>query len=189
MQSSSIARTLRNCSLLLACAASLFALSLRSAFAQNALALQAKKAPLMTRWAGQVDPKKPLPEYPRPQLVRSDWLNLNGIWQYQSGAAGDAVPVGKTLSGQIVVPYPVESALSGVMEHHDRLWYRRTFTTPPGWNGKRLMLHFGAVDYEAEIFVNGKSVGVHTGGYVPFSYDITPYLIRSLSEKRTARRN
>ena len=74
------------------------------------------------------------------------------------------------------MPFPVESALSGVMEHHDRLWYRRTFTVPPKWNGQRLMLHFGAVDYEAEIFVNGKSVGVHTGGYVPFSYDITPFL-------------
>ena len=171
MQSSSIVRTLRNCSLLLVCAAVLSGLSQR-----NALAWQAKKAPLMTRWAGQVDPKKPLPEYPRPQLVRSDWLNLNGIWQYQSGVAGDAAPIGKTLSGQIVVPYPVESALSGVMEHHDRLWYRRTFTMPPKWNGKRLMLHFGAVDYEAEIWVNGKSVGVHTGGYVPFSYDITPFL-------------
>ena len=142
----------------------------------DAQTFQAKKAPLMTRWAKQVNPKNPLPEYPRPQLVRSDWLNLNGLWEYQPGAASDAAPVGKTLSGQIVVPFPVESALSGVMEHHDRLWYRRAFTVPPKWSGKQLMLHFGAVDYEAEVFVNGKSVGVHTGGYVPFSYDITPYL-------------
>ena len=142
----------------------------------DVMAGQVKKAPLMTRWAKQVDPKKPLPEYPRPQLVRAEWLNLNGVWEYQPGLANDTAPIGKTLSGQIVVPFPVESALSGVMEHHDRLWYRRQFTVPPKWNGKQLMLNFGAVDYEAEIFVNGKSVGVHTGGYVPFSYDITPYL-------------
>ncbi len=81
-----------------------------------------KKGPLMTRWAAQVDPEHPLAEYPRPQFVRERWLNLNGIWEYQSGAEGDAVPVGKKLSGEILVPYPVESALSGVMEHHDRLW-------------------------------------------------------------------
>ena len=118
----------------------------------------------------------PLPEYPRPQLVRSDWLNLNGIWQYKSGAEGDEAPIGKTLPGEIVVPYPVESALSGVMEHHDRLWYRRAFTVPSEWNNRRVRINFGAVDYESEIFVNGRSVGVHTGGYVPFSYDITPYL-------------
>ena len=157
--------------MLFACAAVLSVLS-----QGEARAGQAKKAPLMTRWGKQVDPKKPLPEYPRPQLVRSEWLNLNGIWEYQPGIEGDTAPVGKTLSSQIVVPYPVESALSGVMEHHDRLWYRRAFTVPPKWNGKQLMLNFGAVDYESEVFVNGKSVGVHTGGYVPFSYDITPFL-------------
>ena len=169
-------RVLRNVSMLLASAFGLSALSPRPVSAQNAPAWQMKKAPLMTRWARQVNPQKPLPEYPRPQLVRSEWLNLNGIWQYQSGAESDAAPVGKTLSGSILVPYPVESALSGVMEHHDRLWYRRMFTVPPKWSGKRLMLNFGAVDYEAEILVNGTSVGVHTGGYVPFSYDITPYV-------------
>ena len=130
----------------------------------------------MTRWANKVNAKNPLPEYPRPQLVRSDWLNLNGVWQYQSGAEGDALPTGKTLSGAILVPFPVESALSGVMEHHDRLWYRRTFTVPPKWKGKQLMLRFGAVDYEAEVFVNGKSVGTHKGGYLPFGFDVTPYL-------------
>ncbi|MBV9470263.1 MAG: hypothetical protein JO316_04745 [Abitibacteriaceae bacterium] len=143
---------------------------------RNALAWSMKRAPIMTRWASQVDPQRPLPEYPRPQLVRSEWLNLNGIWEYQSGAANDAVPVGQKLSSEILVPFPVESALSGVMEHHDRLWYRRTFTVPATWQSKHLMLNFGAVDYEAEVFVNGKSVGVHQGGYLPFSYDITPFL-------------
>ena len=178
MQIFSVVRSRRNVSMLIAGAAVLPMLLSRSvlASAQDAPAWQAKKAPLMTRWAKQVNPKMPLPEYPRPQMARSEWLNLNGIWQYQSGTANDVIPSGKTLSGSILVPYPVESALSGVMEHHDRLWYRRTFTVPTKWSGRHLMLNFGAVDYEAEIFVNGTSVGVHTGGYVPFSYDITPYL-------------
>ncbi len=135
-----------------------------------------KRALLMTKWAAQVDPKNPLPEYPRPQLVRADWQNLNGIWQYQPGAEGDATPTGKTLSSEILVPYPVESALSGVMEHRDRLWYRRGFSVPAAWKGKQLMLNFGAVDYEAQVFVNGQSVGTHTGGYEAFSYDIAPFL-------------
>ena len=136
-----------------------------------------KQGPLMTRFAKDVDPARPLPEYPRPQLVRADWLNLNGVWQYQPGTAADeAAPVGKTLSGQIIVPFPVESALSGVMEPHDRLWYRRTFTVPPAWQGKHVLLHFGAVDYESETFLNGRSLGVHRGGYDEFSYDVTSSL-------------
>ena len=144
--------------------------------APAAQAWSVKKAPLMTRWSAQVDPNHPLPDYPRPQLVRKDWLNLNGIWEYQPGAATDAVPTGTKLSSEILVPFPVESALSGVMEHHDRLWYRRTFSVPPEWQGRNVILHFGAVDFESEVFVNGKSVGLHHGGYDPFSYDITPYL-------------
>ncbi|BCM90604.1 beta-galactosidase BoGH2A [Abditibacteriota bacterium] len=135
-----------------------------------------KKAPIETKWAKDVNPQNPLPEYPRPQLVRKDWLNLNGIWEYQSGAEGDTVPVGKKLTSEICVPYPVESALSGVMEHHDRLWYRRSFTVPSSWKNKQVKINFGAVDYESEVFINGKSLGVHTGGYLEFSYDITPYL-------------
>ncbi|MDQ2801077.1 MAG: glycoside hydrolase family 2, partial [Armatimonadota bacterium] len=158
------------CSLLLVliCALSLWTQIAASAWAP-------KQAPLMTKWAKQVNPNKPWPEYPRPQFVRADWLNLNGIWEYQSGAEGDAAPVGKHLTSQILVPYPVESALSGVMEHHDRLWYRRHFTVPPAWKGKQILINFGAVDYEAEIFVNGKSVGIHKGGYESFSDNITPY--------------
>ena len=135
-----------------------------------------KRAPLMTRFAKDVDPAAPLPDYPRPQLVRPDWLNLNGVWQYQPGAVGDATPTGRKLAGEILVPFPVESALSGVMEHHDRLWYRRTFTVPAAWAGRRTVLHFDAVDYECEPFVNGHSLGVHSGGYDAFSYDVTPLL-------------
>ena len=142
----------------------------------SAQALTPKKAPIETRWASQVSTTNPLPEYPRPQLARREWLSLNGVWQYKSGANGDAAPIGQNLGGEILVPFPVESALSGVMEHHDRLWYRRTFSVPRAWNGRQLMLHFGAVDYQAEVFVNGQSVGVHEGGYVPFSYDISKYL-------------
>ena len=142
----------------------------------GALAWAPKQAPIMTKWAKQVSSKKPWPEYPRPQMARADWLNLNGLWEYQPGAEGDAVPVGRTLSSQILVPYPVESALSGVMEHHERLWYRRHFVVPPAWTGRRVMLNFGAVDFESQVYVNGKSVGIHRGGYLPFSDDVTPFL-------------
>ena len=135
-----------------------------------------KKAPLMTRFAADVDPKAPLPEYPRPQMTRPDWQNLNGIWQYQPAAEGDPTPTGQTLSSEILVPFPVESAISGVMEHHPRIWYRRQFTVPAAWSGRRVVLHFGAVDYESEVFVNGQSLGVHKGGYDPFSYDVTDQL-------------
>ncbi len=152
------------------------ATTLWSSPAANAQTWAPKKAALMTRWAAQVDPKNPLPEYPRPQLVRTQWQSLNGLWGYKPGKVGDAAPVGTKLVKQILVPFPVESALSGVMEHHERLWYRRNFSVPAKWKGQRLRLNFGAVDYEAQVFVNGKSVGTHTGGYEAFSYDITPFL-------------
>src|SRR5665213_1884215 len=83
-----------------------------------------KQAPIMTRFATDVRPDNVWPEYPRPQMTRPDWQNLNGVWEFQAGAEGDATPIGQTLSGSILVPFCVESALSGVMEHHDRLWYR-----------------------------------------------------------------
>lgn len=142
----------------------------------NAGAWQMKQAPLMTRWASLVDTNTPLPEYPRPQLVRTNWLNLNGIWQFQSGAAGDAVPVNKTLSSSILVPYPMESAISGVKNYSQWSWYRRLFTVPTAWSGKRIILHLDAVDWQSEVFINSQSLGVHKGGYDPMSYDVTPYL-------------
>src|SRR5438445_6075747 len=92
--------------------------------------------PLMTRWAKDVTPDKVLPEYPRPQMVRKDWQNLNGLWQLAFGKEGEEPPIGKNLSEQILVPFPVESALSGVMKHADRLWYRRTFAVPKDWKDK-----------------------------------------------------
>ena len=135
-----------------------------------------KHAVMMTKWASQVSPTNALPEYPRPQMVRNDWLNLNGVWQFQNGKTDDIVPFGKDLSDVILVPYPVEAPLSGVMQHYDRIWYRRTFTVPPSWKNKEIMLNFGAIDWESEVYINGKSVGVHKGGYDGFSYNITPFL-------------
>lgn len=147
------------------------------AFAQQPAEWAFKEGPLKTKWADKIDPAHPLPEYPRPQMVRTEWLSLNGIWEFQSGSTDDAVPVGKLLSGKILVPYPAESALSGVMKHDDRLWYRRKLTIPAAWKGKHVLLHFEAVDYEAEVYLNGKRIGTHKGGYDAFSFDITPYLI------------
>jgi hypothetical protein len=138
---------------------------------------QPKTASLMTPYAKDVDPKNVLPEYPRPQMERQRWLNLNGVWQFQPATKDETRPSGP-LSRTILVPFPVESALSGVQEHHDRLWYRRTFTIPKDWGKDHVILHFGAVDYRSEVFINGKSLGVHEGGYDPFSFDITSFINR-----------
>ena len=151
----------------------LFLLGLAAVQAQ---AWQMKQAALMTQWAALVDTNAPLPEYPRPQLVRTNWLNLNGIWQFQPGATNDAVPTGQTLTNQILVPYPMESAISGVMKYSAFSWYRRAFSVPTNWSGQRIILHLDAVDWQSTVYVNGQSLGVHKGGYDPFSYDITPYL-------------
>ncbi|MFB7597834.1 PA14 domain-containing protein [Streptomyces sp. NPDC056160] len=134
---------------------------------------------LRTPWAAQVGPDNALPEYPRPQLTRSDWLNLNGSWQFAAAHAGEQPPVGKSLPERILVPYPVESQLSGIERHEDRMWYRRTFTVPANWHvghGKRLRLNFGAVDWKAEVYVNGTKVAAHQGGYDKFSADVTDAL-------------
>src|SRR5437660_6817590 len=136
---------------------------------------------LMTRWAREVSPKNAHPEHPRPQLVRKDWLNLNGLWDYAITEPKPEVGSHKPehWDGQILVPFPVESALSGVMKQigeQNRLWYRRTFTIPRGWRGNRVLLHFGAVDWETTVWVNGKEVGKHQGGYDPFTFDITEAL-------------
>ncbi|WP_200978952.1 glycoside hydrolase family 2 protein [Echinicola sp. 20G] len=137
-----------------------------------------KEAPLMTKFANDVSPENVLPEYPRPQMVRNEWMNLNGLWQYQPGTwENEPYPKGK-LSSQILVPFAVESALSGVMESHERIWYRREFEIPNNWNGQRIHLNFGAVDYICEVFINDKSVGKHQGGYDPFSFDITDFLTK-----------
>ncbi len=119
-----------------------------------------------TRWTDHVSKTLPHPEYPRPQMVRKDWVNLNGQWDFGIGAD---VP----FDSKILVPFPVESRLSGVTKNvgaKDQMWYRRTFNRP---KGDRVLLHFGACDYDTAVLVNGKPVGVHTGGYDPFTFDIT----------------
>ena len=130
--------------------------------------------PLRTRWASRVTGAKPLPEYPRPTLVRKEWRNLNGLWEYAIRARGEGKP--GVWDGRILVPFPVESSLSGVARRvgpDERLWYRLSFRVPGGWSGRRVMLHFGAVDWEAEVWVNGEKAGKHRGGYDPFSFDVT----------------
>ncbi|WP_233261272.1 AbfB domain-containing protein [Vitiosangium sp. GDMCC 1.1324] len=135
-----------------------------------------KTPPLSTQWTSQVSPTNALPEYPRPQLVRADWLNLNGEWQFANASAGQTPPFGQNLTESVLVPFPIESALSGIQRHQDRMWYRRTFTVPASWSGKRVQLNFGAVDWEATVYVNGQLVGSHQGGYDGFSFDITDRL-------------
>ncbi|MFH0990615.1 MAG: beta-L-arabinofuranosidase domain-containing protein [bacterium] len=132
-----------------------------------------QNAPLLTRWAKQVNPRTVLPEYPRPQMVRSVWMNLNGLWEFAEAEEHQPPPFGRTLEGKILVPYPIESALSGIMKYTNRLWYRRTVLIPKEWNNQRVLLHFGAVDWEAVVYVNGQKVGEHRGGYDPFTCDIT----------------
>jgi beta-galactosidase/beta-glucuronidase len=140
-------------------------------------------APLMTRWAGGVSPGKARTEYPRPDAVRKEWMNLNGLWQFafdddaKGRAAGWAS--GHDLPQHILVPWTFEAPLSGIgkgSEVHERVWYRRLFEVPKDWHGKRTLLHFGAVDWESTVWVNGKELGTHQGGYTPFSYDITDAL-------------
>jgi hypothetical protein len=135
------------------------------------------KAPLMTRWAADVNPTNVLPEYPRPQLVRPDWQNLNGLWDYV--ITPDAIDWPYQYAGKILVPFPVESALSGVMTNlneYSRLWYHRSFSVPASWRGQRIRLHFGAVDWRCRVWVNGREVGQHQGGYDAFTFDITDEL-------------
>lgn len=135
---------------------------------------------LLTHWAKSVSPIDPWPEYPRPQMRRPEWLNLNGLWEYAILPREQEQP--ERYEGYILVPFPVESALSGAgrpLRPDQRLWYRRTFRIPEAWQGRKLMLHFGAVDWEAQVWVNGALAGAHRGGYTPFSLDITPYLHQS----------
>ena len=129
---------------------------------------------IKTQWAGQIDPINVLPEYPRPQMVRSDWCNLNGLWDY--AIVDKSQPMPPQFQGKILVPFAAESALSGVgrkVGEKNKLWYRRTFTVPEAWNNKTILLHFGAVDWDCNVWVNGTRLGNHKGGYDPFWYDIT----------------
>ena len=138
---------------------------------------------LKTKWAADVNPEHPLPEYPRPQMERKQWINLNGPWSYAIAAADAPRPA--SFDKRIIVPYPIESQLSGAGEWvapSQRLWYRRTFAAP-ALNGGRLLLNFGAVDWATDVYVNGTKVGSHQGGYDPFTFDLTDALKRDAAEQ------
>jgi beta-galactosidase/beta-glucuronidase len=151
-------------------------------------AVQAQEKPwslvrekIVTPWAEQVDVNAPLPEYPRPQLVRNEnWKNLNGLWNYSIVPKNQKATT--KYEGKILVPFAVESALSGVGRRVGKdsvLWYQHNITVPGSMRGKKVLLHFGAVDWQTEVFVNGKSAGKHEGGFDPFSFDITKLLTRN----------
>ena len=132
---------------------------------------------IKTSWAEEIDPENVLPEYPRPIMEREDWKNLNGLWQYAIIEKGKPIPT--TFEGEILVPFAIESSLSGVEKRIDdrkELVYQRTFSIPSNWKGKKVLLHFGAVDWKADVWVNDIKVGSHTGGFTPFSFDVTSAL-------------
>ncbi|WP_417127776.1 glycoside hydrolase family 2 protein [Phocaeicola sp.] len=132
---------------------------------------------IRTQWSEQVNPDNVLPEYPRPIMERTEWENLNGLWDYAIIEKGKHSP--SVFDGKILVPFAVESSLSGVAKTvgaEKELVYRRSFDVPSSWKGKRVLLHFGAVDWKTDVWVNDVKVGSHTGGFTPFSFDITEAL-------------
>lgn len=157
----------------------LTALAILLSLTSETLAWEPAGNRIMTKWAAGTDPSCPLPEYPRPAMVRDRWQNLNGLWDYAIRPVSEAAP--DMFDGKILVPFPVESALSGVQREvgaENALWYRRTFTVPASWKGDRILLHFGAVDYMADIYLNNVKIASHSGGYTAFQIDLTPYLTR-----------
>lgn len=132
---------------------------------------------IITSWGENLDKENVWNVYPRPIMERPDWQNLNGEWDYAITPLNSTIP--HDYDGKILVPFPVESQLSGVekrLSENDALWYKRTFTIPSSWRQQKVLLHFGAVDWQADVWVNGIKVGTHTGGYTPFAFDITAAL-------------
>ena len=153
--------------------------------AQESYAWQPVSDKIKSPWAENIDATNPLPEYPRPQLVREHWQNLNGLWDYAIVAGKLGAAPGK-YEGKLLVPYAVESALSGVgktVGKDSSLWYRQTVTIDKEIRKQRVLLHFGAVDWQCEVYVNGRKAGSHEGGYDPFSFDITPYLAKGAQQE------
>ena len=133
---------------------------------------------IKTKWAEKITPDTVLSEYPRPIMERDEWKNLNGLWDYAIQKKGSTAPT--NYQGKILVPFAVESSLSGVMKEvgtDKELWYNTTFEVSSSWKNQAILLHFGAVDWETVVWVNGIKVGSHLGGYTPFSFDITPFLV------------
>ncbi|TCV94646.1 glycosyl hydrolase family 2 [Luteibacter rhizovicinus] len=142
-----------------------------------------KLAPLATPWTAEVSPGNALSEYPRPQLARPSlddpqWMSLNGLWQYAAGDGQSPPPFGRTLKDRVLVPYPIESVLSGVQKHSDFMFYRRLVDVPAAFtaHGQHVRLNFGAVAQDTTVYVNGTQVTRHTGGYTSFGADITQAL-------------
>jgi len=153
-------------------------LSVFCLFAATAAGWNIKGDKIKTEWADKINPKNVWQDYPRPQLKRAEWINLNGLWKYVVTNISE-MEKPMNFDDEILVPFAIESALSGVAKTftpNDKLWYRREFTLNPEWKGKQIILHFGAVDYECEVWINDKSVGTHRGGNNPFSFDITKYV-------------
>ncbi len=143
---------------------------------------------LKTDWTDQVNPSAPHQEYPRPQMTRENWINLNGKWDYAIVSKSDPMPADP--EGKILVPFAVESALSGVNKgvgKDKELWYKRTFEVSPAMRRGNLLLHFGAVDWEAEVFLNGESMGTHQGGYDPFYFEINSFLAKGKTQELSVR--
>lgn len=143
---------------------------------------------IKTSWAQTIDPARVLPEYPRPIMERAAWKNLNGLWEYAITDRGENRP--EKADGQILVPFAVESSLSGVGKRvgdDKELWYNRSFEVPAAWKNEHVLLHFGAVDWQADVWVNDIKVGSHTGGYTPFSFDITAALQSKGNNRLTVR--
>lgn len=146
------------------------------------------KPVITTPWTGKVSQDAPWPEYPRPQLEREAWKSLNGRWSWtpdtrEGEIASATPPASGEFKRQVLVPFPIESMLSGVGEHHEKLWYSRSFDVPEKWGGQRVLLNFEAVDWKTVVFVNGIRIGEHTGGYDPFSFDITDALKPGASQE------
>jgi len=173
----------RSARVLLGMAVAVCLASTAMATPKQATAWNGKAAPLATPWTAEVSPVNALPEYPRPQLARPSlehpqWMNLNGLWQYAPGDGQGAPPFGQTLKGRVLVPYPIESALSGVQQHADYMFYRQLVDVPAAFtaHGQHVRLNFGAVSQDATVYVNGKQLAQHAGGYTSFSADITSAL-------------
>lgn len=132
---------------------------------------------IKSKWATTVSPEKVWSEYPRPQMVRAEWINLNGLWDYAIRPKEGGMP--EQWDGEILVPFAVESSLSGVMQTvgpEQVLWYHTAFEVPESWSDDQIVLHFGAVDWRAEVWINDIQLGQHEGGYDGFSFDLTPFL-------------